>query len=473
MNRALCHLLKAESVSLNDIQQLLKIEPLINSPLSIISPLHYAVCNKNCPIPIIQLLLDKGANVHALSYDKCTPLHALVKENHPSSIEIASLLLDHGAQLGKVGQGEDRPTVLSCAVERNSTKIVQFLIDRGADIHETSYSRTVLQDAIGKNGAYDMVKCLLKNGASVINRQPVFDAALSSNPKLIKLLVNYGAEVNDTCVTWHHSPLYYSASFIRETSTNYLFSCGALVSCDVGESSLQKAIAYYNNQDEAINQNRNRLIGRIGIEHLKTFLKYALLENAALMTENSSSCLPEELIEYRGKCLFEIHAMELVCVGNTSLLKFIFHLRRQRQNITEDNIVWITNMLLRRIQSNTFPIFNDVLKALFKKKHLEHFLGKQVLYAKSNTGDHCFKSKKTLSPSLLSIDQVPHLSTKLIPSNPIMLPHDVLIHLMKFFSKKDLLNFALAYYVPQICSESKQHKRSLSANEVSNSSRKK
>lgn len=104
------------------------------------TPLLAAISNSNREIEktnyevsrdIVQLLIDKGANVSALNTDGLNPIeHAI----HGSNIEIMDLLFKNGVKINdKNGSGN---TPLHLAVYGNKLDIVNFLIGKGADINE-------------------------------------------------------------------------------------------------------------------------------------------------------------------------------------------------------------------------------------------------------------------------------------------------------------------------------------------------
>ena len=96
------------------------------------TPLHWAVMTKK-RIPIMQLLLDRGADTEQMSADGLHALNMAVDRNHVKAVE---MLLDHGADVDATcdGTGFEPPwTPLRAAIGRLvDTEIVQILLQHGA-----------------------------------------------------------------------------------------------------------------------------------------------------------------------------------------------------------------------------------------------------------------------------------------------------------------------------------------------------
>lgn len=436
-------LLDSEFCSINAVEQFLKMGISINAlDCDNFTPLHHAVANKDCSIEVIKYLLDKGADVRIKSDDGRTPLHYLVQVFRKNGIDIVCLLLDHGLQLEELDRYGMTP--LHNAVQTRYNKdLVAFLLDRGANIHaKSNRGLSALHFAVmATDFDYDIIKLLLKRGVNVHERdknysQPLHYAAENYSQRIVELLVYYGAKVNvaNDC---NKSPLYNSVHFDRGKGiTEFLLDCGALVCC--GESPLKQTIV------------RLRCGAR---EQVKLLLKYVLLENAVLNMEDkySSSGLPEEFVDYKTECLREIHAMQQILIDKTTLLQLIFQWRQELpQRKGKVDIIWILNTFLHHFGTGAFPIYNEVMIGLIKRKDIEVFLGNQVLYAVSN--------------------QLDPLSSC---QDPIMLPSNVLLILTGYISKVDLLNLVLAYYNSPKCGSALKLKRSLSDDKAPHFSKRK
>lgn len=137
--------------------------------------LHYAVNNKN--LKLVKALLENGATATALGDGNLTPLHIACEKN---LYEIADLLLKHGAN---------------------------------PNIHEMESLSNLASDLKGR-----------RNGRMA--RTPLHYAASEADLKLVKLLVEAGANVNSIAYN-DRSPLHYSAYRGANDIVSYLVSKGA------------------------------------------------------------------------------------------------------------------------------------------------------------------------------------------------------------------------------------------------------
>ncbi len=83
----------------------------------------------------VELLLEQGAEVNAASLNaqRVMPLHSAVAGQH---VEIAKLLLEHGALVNAEQEGGFTP--LHGACQNGQPEMVRLLLDFGADVHALS-----------------------------------------------------------------------------------------------------------------------------------------------------------------------------------------------------------------------------------------------------------------------------------------------------------------------------------------------
>ena len=111
------------------------------------------------------MLAAKPDLIHATypSSAGVTPLHYAADYNR---VKIVELLLDKGADL-EVRTGHNRDTPLLLAAREGSTEVVRLLLKRGANIEAADYKgRRVLQRAV-VHGRLETVRLLLSEGADV------------------------------------------------------------------------------------------------------------------------------------------------------------------------------------------------------------------------------------------------------------------------------------------------------------------
>jgi ankyrin repeat protein len=146
-----------------------------------------------------RLLLESGADVSARSEDGRTPL--LIAAGRFGSSAIVELLLDHGAGPSvKSPSYKGTLTPLSEAADVGDDAVLRLLIERGADVK--SAGPFPLIAALGTNDD-QCINLLIESAdratlsmALVFIAPPLGNAAAFGNAKLIKRLLDHGADVN-------------------------------------------------------------------------------------------------------------------------------------------------------------------------------------------------------------------------------------------------------------------------------------
>jgi len=93
---------------------------------------RYADSRYYFDINIIQLLLDRGANIDFIDQSGDTYLMCMIKRSYINSIKIIQLLLERGANINI--RDKSGKTPLMIAFEHKNIKIVELLLERGANI---------------------------------------------------------------------------------------------------------------------------------------------------------------------------------------------------------------------------------------------------------------------------------------------------------------------------------------------------
>ncbi|KAJ3028519.1 UNVERIFIED_CONTAM: hypothetical protein HDU68_001515 [Siphonaria sp. JEL0065] len=174
------------------------------------TPLHLAASNNHADI--VNLLLDNGAEIDATSGKKLTPLHYAVTSGHK---EIALLLLDRGANANQLFNN-GLMNLLHWASQEGNLFWVKELVDRGVDVGiKNSDAMTALHLAI-KTGYQNVAMHLLTNGEGMEVRglqgwTALHWAVVYKNLKLVKRLVELGANVNVKDDSNNSTPLHFAA----------------------------------------------------------------------------------------------------------------------------------------------------------------------------------------------------------------------------------------------------------------------
>ena len=146
-----------------------------------VSALSAACCNAN--ENMADLLLRRGANPNGGKVNRTVDTVPLCKVSQFENYAIATLLLDHGADVSVML--DDGRTPVHLAAEYNSTDVIQLLISRGGSVHTLdSFGRTPMSWA-AEFGHVDAVATLLAAGGNAwevqhtqeIHLLPTTDAA--------------------------------------------------------------------------------------------------------------------------------------------------------------------------------------------------------------------------------------------------------------------------------------------------------
>ncbi len=146
-----------------------------------------------------RLLIAAGADVNARAKNtERTPL--LVAASYPGSVPVLQLLLDHGANI----HAKDRRGVhaLGRATLSADVDVVRFLVEHGCDPNEPGYGTPVRY----ARQYLPSLKYLLAKGARV-EKDALAQATHWQDPKLIAQWIDRGADVNATAAPYNRTAL--------------------------------------------------------------------------------------------------------------------------------------------------------------------------------------------------------------------------------------------------------------------------
>ncbi|XP_065649233.1 transient receptor potential cation channel subfamily A member 1 homolog isoform X2 [Hydra vulgaris] len=152
---------------------------------------------------VCRLLLDGGADIFCQGEDDMTPLHLASMEGH---LDIVMLLFDYAEKQGGVtmlaklifSYDRDEQTALHLAVENNHTAIVEFFINKGANVNLMKANMTSPLHLACTSGLIEIAKLLVENGADIesknsLQETPLHRAALFNRVEIIQYLLSKGA----------------------------------------------------------------------------------------------------------------------------------------------------------------------------------------------------------------------------------------------------------------------------------------
>jgi ankyrin repeat-rich membrane spanning protein len=148
---------------------------------------------------LIELLIQAGAHVSAVSTDGKTALYYAFRHGHDP---VAERLLAVGAEIRCCG--ETLEDVLLEAAQWSDTGLAEILLKRGAhvDARDLKYGNTPLFWACYR-GRAELVELFLRSSADVnatnkFGNTPLFWAARKGLTKIVKILLDHGADVHAT-----------------------------------------------------------------------------------------------------------------------------------------------------------------------------------------------------------------------------------------------------------------------------------
>lgn len=138
---------------------------------------------------IVELLIEKGADVNVKNEDIGTPLTVACEMGHFRVVEV---LLKNEADVSLEDGYETVP--LTAAYENNHFDIVELLIKNGCENQNKTLSAACFE------GDISAVKKFLKAGANVNLKDgvitPIKAACIAGHSDIVKLLIDVGADVN-------------------------------------------------------------------------------------------------------------------------------------------------------------------------------------------------------------------------------------------------------------------------------------
>lgn len=171
--------------------------------------LHFAC--ENChahSAQIVEFLLNAGANLEQETFDFEKALHFACEFN---DLPVVECLVQSGADINCVNLDGKSPLSLACSRQKKvrSLSIIKFLIDNGADVNNSDGMQNIHPvRLLIQNKNLEAVQYLIDKELLSENENFLTDAVLTSNPDMVKLLIDHQNNINRTYSLFELTPLH-------------------------------------------------------------------------------------------------------------------------------------------------------------------------------------------------------------------------------------------------------------------------
>lgn len=149
---------------------------------------------------MLTLFIKYGLDIHLKSEMNCNLFHVVAASEHPDAVDAAEVLFDSGLK-GIDELDELVYTPLSLAIECANFRLIEFFINKGADVNKSVDGQLLpLNEAVSK-GNFEIIDLLLSSGAKINSQESseghtaLHQACLRNKKWLIRFLIQKGADI--------------------------------------------------------------------------------------------------------------------------------------------------------------------------------------------------------------------------------------------------------------------------------------
>nr|XP_015912834.1 poly [ADP-ribose] polymerase tankyrase-2-like [Parasteatoda tepidariorum] len=421
---------ESDEINLYLIQKCLEKQPsLINScDVNRRTPLHLVMRKKReNKLPILKLLLDSNADVNATDAEMKTPLHWMRHDFNESELEVIQSFIDRGADIN--AKDREGRTPIFYAINNRMYVIAKKFIALGAKVNVfDKQNRCILGEAVkvlelGDNFRYNYLKIPERQ-----NFNPSGQTCTSAGENKLKAIRDLThIKTSSGLVCLNNEKQFEIIQLLLENGADPdagNISCH-LVPFHFGDCSAEKLLVQYR-----VIKSFVAALSKDEIKNVETRVK----DEIALNANPYDDIYIEDWYNYRNECISEVSKMTKDKLNKQlSVFKFVAE-RCSTGSAPRQTNFFIIDEYLLRLNSGKYPHCQDVMYAAIKRDDLEWRLLHMLIYT-------------------------PRTDFELCNGKIVALCSLVVAHIMKYLSKYDLINLAIAYQPLPV--ESTSLKRSL------------
>jgi len=208
--------------------------------------LHISKFLKDGDTKLVEKLIEWGADVNKV-VDGIPPLKEAISMNN---FELVKLMVNHGANV-------NYPDILNYAFNKNAINIAKYLIECGSDVGKSNALSEVMENSsLDSTSREELVKYLIANNAIADDGLSLIIAASNNEKNIVEYLIEKGADVNKVSIKRDGNTPLGAAIFSGNLDiVKYLIDHGATINNNnaIYQSEIPLNIAINNNDKKMVN----------------------------------------------------------------------------------------------------------------------------------------------------------------------------------------------------------------------------